>query len=282
VKDLRGRVAFITGGAGGIGIGMAHAFVAAGMKVILADIDDEALARVAVEFTTPGTSVLPLHLDVTDRYAWETIVARAEAAFGPVQVLCCNAGVSGSQVPLEDIPVGSWQWTFDVNVNGTLYALRNFLPRMRARGEEGHVVVTSSILGISARPNFGTYAATKHTLVGIAETLREGLAGSRIGVSVLCPGTVRTQFAENSARLGRAVGVRVDIKPETMASIRSGIDPRDLGECVVDGIRNDRFWLFTHQDCTPEIDARFAGLFAAIEDAAAPARGGNGGDPAGA
>jgi NAD(P)-dependent dehydrogenase (short-subunit alcohol dehydrogenase family) len=258
---------------------MARAFVAAGMKVILADIDDDALARVAVEFTTPGTGVLPLHLDVTDRYAWETIVARAEAAFGPVQIVCCNAGVSGSQVPLEDVPVGSWQWTFDVNVNGTLYALRNFLPRMRACGEEGHIVITSSMLGISARPGFGMYAATKHALVGIAETLREELVGSRIGVSVLCPGNVRTQLAENSARLGRAVGVRVDIRPEAVVSLRSGADPRDVGACVVEGIRSDRFWLFTHQDCTPEIDARFAGIFAAIENAVEPVRGGEEDDP---
>jgi len=268
VKDVRGKVAFITGGAGGIGMGMAHAFVAAGMKVIVADIDDEALARITTEFTDPGTCVLPIRLDVTDRYAWEIVVARAEAALGPVQVLCCNAGVSGSQVRLEDASIGSWQWAFDVNVNGTLYALRNFLPRMRASGEEGHVVITSSMLGVSARANFGTYSATKHALVGIAETLRDELAGSRIGVSVLCPGNVRTQLAENSMRLGRAVGVRVDISPEGAEQNRFGIDPRGVGNQVIDGILSDRFWLLTHGDTRAQVDARFEGILDALDNVA--------------
>jgi short-subunit dehydrogenase len=139
---------------------------------------------------------------------------------------------------------------------------------MRADDGEGHVVISASWLGLVARRRLGTYVATQHALVGIAETLREELAGSRIGVSVLCPRGVRSGFAANSARLGRSVGVRVDLNPELERRLRDGIEPRTVGDCVLDGIRNERFWLLPHTGDRGEVEARYEGILSALEESA--------------
>jgi NAD(P)-dependent dehydrogenase (short-subunit alcohol dehydrogenase family) len=276
MEDLRGKVAFITGGASGIGLAMARAFVGAGMRVALVDIDDEALARASDEFGRPGVVVLPVRLDVTDRYTWDIAADRTEAALGPVQILCCNAGVSGSYDRIEDVGIGSWQWAFDVNVNGTLYALRTFLPRMRLENRKGRVLMTASWRGLLPEARYGTCAATKSAVIGIAETLRRELAGTSIGVSLLCPGPVRTPLAENSARFSRRVGAKVVIDPAFTELLAGGIDPDIVGEMALRAIRDNRFWVFTHPEMREEFEARSQEILAAMDEAADLAAEGDG------
>jgi NAD(P)-dependent dehydrogenase (short-subunit alcohol dehydrogenase family) len=268
MEDLRGRAAFITGGASGIGLALARAFVGAGMKVALVDLDDDALTRAVDELARPGVVVLPVRLDVTDRYTWDIAADRVEAALGPVAVLCCNAGVGGSYDRLEDIGIGSWQWAFDVNVNGTLYALKTFIPRMRRDGRSARVLITTSWLSLVPEARYGTCAATKSALVGIAETLRRELAETAIGVSLLCPGPVRTALAENSARLSRRVGAKVVIDPAFTEQLANGIDADLVGEMALRAVREDRFWIFTHPEMRGQLEARSQEMLTAMAEAA--------------
>ena len=268
MDELRGKVAFITGGANGIGLAMARAFLAQGMKVAIADIDDDALESAAATIPAPGTVLLPMRLDVTDRYLWSIAADRVEAALGPVQLLCCNAGVAGSQEPLDEVGVGSWQWTFDVNVNGTLYGLKTFLPRLRSAGLPGHILITSSLRSIYPQAEFASSAASKSALVAIAEALRRELDGSRIDVSLLLPGPVNTRFIANTVRYSRRVGVRVRIDPDFEQELHQGMPPEDVAAAAVEAVRGRRFWVFTDDAARQSFESRSREILGALDEAA--------------
>ena len=266
MDSLKGKVAFVTGGAQGIGLALVRAFVDAGMKVAVADLDDEALSRAAAEFIEPGKVILPVRLDVTDRYMWAAAADRVEAALGPVQLLCLNAGVAGSQETLQEIGVGAWQWAFDVNVNGMLYGLKTFLPRLQNSGKDGHIVISSSWHALLSEARFGANAATQSAQLAMAETLRAELANSRIGVSVLCTGPVNTGLIPNTLRQGRRVGVRVIADNALSKRLAEGLDVDDVAQRVVRAVQRRHFWVFTHADLREPYEERAHEILAGIYD----------------
>ncbi len=196
MKDVAGKAAFVTGGASGIGLGMVRALASAGMRVAVADIEEEALERARVSLASTGANVFALRLDVTDRAAMAEAAERTEQAFGKVHVLCNNAGVfvSGSTVRMR---YADWDWVLGVNVRGVVNGVQAFLPRIASHGEGGHIVNTASMAGLWSGRGGLVYNTSKFAVVGLSEAMRADLEDRNIGVSVLCPGVVDTNIFES-------------------------------------------------------------------------------------
>lgn len=244
MRELKGRVAVVTGGASGIGEAMVHAFAEVGMHVVVADIEAQKAEAVADRYARPGSRCLGIQVDVTDPESVRALADRCYAELGAVHVLCNNAGVL-LMGPQTDMIVGDWRWTFDVNVMGVALGLEHFLPRMRAQGGPAHVVNTSSVTGLRGSSGTFIYSATKAAVLSMSESLREELAGTPIGVSVVLPSDVRSQIVASQrnrpAQSGREYKQSVD--PDVAA--KHGIDPRDVGIRVREGILHDEFYIFT-------------------------------------
>ena len=198
MQELTGKNAFITGGASGIGFAMAQAFLNEGMNVVIADVDAEALAKAKAALSGSNARVLAVQLDVTDRAQYEAIARKVTAELGNVHVLCNNAGVYRGGA-LDSVTYADWDWVMGVNVGGVINGLQTFLSRMQKHGEGGHVVNTASMAGVTTSPGLGIYNTSKFAVVGMSEALRKDMAPHGIGVSVLCPGMVRTRILEVSA-----------------------------------------------------------------------------------
>lgn len=195
MEQLADKVVVVTGGASGIGLAMATRFHAAGSKVVLGDIEPDALATAVAGLGGEGAGVLGVRCDVT---APESVAALREATlerFGAVHVVCLNAGVAASGTLLET-SVESWRWMLEVNLLGIVHGIHAFGPGLVEQGE-GHLVCTASASGLISAPALGAYGATKHAVVGLAAVLRDELAGTGVGVSVVCPGVVRTRIFES-------------------------------------------------------------------------------------
>jgi NAD(P)-dependent dehydrogenase (short-subunit alcohol dehydrogenase family) len=247
MEDLTGKVAFITGGASGIGLGMAGAFAERGMKIVLADIEQEALERASEELRSGGAEVSGVVCDVSDYASVEAAADHAIGAFGKVHVLCNNAGVSPVGA-LDECTAEDWEWILGVNLMGVIHGIRAFVPRMKAQGEGGHVVNTSSIAGMVALPTLGMYTATKYAVVGISETLMGELLPFEMGVSVLCPSFVRTQLADGGRNRPEHLGAG-GAAPEFMVqALNEGMDPLEVGRTVVRAIEANQLYVFTHAD----------------------------------
>jgi NAD(P)-dependent dehydrogenase (short-subunit alcohol dehydrogenase family) len=249
MKELAGRIAVVTGAASGIGLGATERFLAEGMKVVLADVEQPRLEAETQRLAAAGGEVLGVHCDVRDPLAVESLAEQTLSHFGAVHVAFNNAGVVPVG-PLLDTTPADWRWVVDVNVLGVAYGSVTFGRIMREAGE-GHIVNTASESGLSTLPSFGMYAATKHAVVGLSESLQRELAGTGVGVSCLCPGIVKTRFFESernrddgveltAEQLARAAPLR-----ERVAA--HGIGPDQVAGYVVEAIRNDRFWIFTHE-----------------------------------
>jgi NAD(P)-dependent dehydrogenase (short-subunit alcohol dehydrogenase family) len=200
MRDVAGKIAFITGGASGIGLGIAHAFVDAGMRVVLADLRPDHIHEALGEFVTRGQSksVHAIRLDVTNRHAMAVAAEETERVFGKVHVLVNNAGV-GIQGPFKGITYSDWDFGLAVNLGGVINGLQTFLPRIRAHGEGGHIVNTASLAAlVPMPPRFVIYQTAKAAVVSLSECIRAELAQENIGVTVLCPGPVRTNIHEIS------------------------------------------------------------------------------------
>jgi NAD(P)-dependent dehydrogenase (short-subunit alcohol dehydrogenase family) len=259
LDQLAGRNAVVTGAAGGIGYALAGALAAAGMRVLVADID-EAAARQAADrlIAETGGEVLGAGVDVSKEDKVEGLAELARERLGPVHVLCNNAGV---QMPGKawDFTRKEWDWLLGVNLYGVIHGLRAFLPEMIASGEPGHVVNTASVGGLVAYPGLGMYTAAKFAVVGLSETLARDLVdvGARIGVTILCPGPTLSSLRENSGRLspdgqgGREVPTVTQI--DRMPAER-------VAEMTVDAIRRNRFWLVTHPEYLDMIRERARGI----------------------
>lgn len=271
MRKLNGRVAVVTGGASGIGLGMAKAFAREGMKVVIADIEPFPLEAAAAEVAAQGGGpVMAVRTDVSDADAVESLAAQVFTRFGAVHVLCNNAGVGGGGAQHE-LSVADWRWVLGVNLYGVVHGIASFLPRMLASDEPGHIVNTASMAGLSGAPGMGPYNASKFAVVGLTESLykEQKLAGSRIGVSVLCPGWVNTRIADSHrnrpadlpapvARPG--AGERGDMVRQLLAN---GMDPSGVADLVLDAIAQERFWIFTDEQMVaglrPRIEAMLAG-----------------------
>jgi NAD(P)-dependent dehydrogenase (short-subunit alcohol dehydrogenase family) len=247
MADWAGKVAFITGSAGGIGLGIARACAAEGMKIVLSDIDQGELERSADGLRQAGGDVLAVPLDVTDRDGWERTARDVHAAAGPVWLLVNNAGVSTNGLPFDQVSPPLWDRVTSINLTGVYNGIHTFLPDM-LRADSGHIVSTSSIGGLVGAPALGPYCATKFALVGLSEALRAELSETGVGVSVLCPGGVRTRLWRTS----RAVrGLPdTDIPPEDNSgqSARARMQPDEVGRRVLDAVRAGEFYIITHPE----------------------------------
>ncbi|UCE87910.1 MAG: SDR family NAD(P)-dependent oxidoreductase [Deltaproteobacteria bacterium] len=265
MEDLAGKVAFVTGGASGIGLAMAHAFAREGSKVVLADIEVGPLETAAEELRAAGADVIGVNCDVSDHSSVVAAAARAVDAFGKVHVLCNNAGVAPSGAVDETTPE-DWKWCLGVNLMGVVHGIQVLVPAIKAHGEGGHVVNTASIAGLIALPTLGIYTATKYAVVGLSETLRGELAPFGIGVSVLCPSFVKTRLHESHrnrpAELGPGPG---EPDPFMAQMLSTATDPQVIGERVLRGVKRGDFYILPHPDVKLGFNARANEILAACD-----------------
>lgn len=247
VEDLRGKVAVVTGAASGIGLALAERFAAEGMKVVLADIDEPRLRDVTARLTEDGAEVAA---EICNTATEADVVALAQAVlerFGGAHVLCNNAGIAGMGDPWRD-PMGLWQRIIDINVFGVVHGIRAFLPIMQDQGE-GHIVNTASMAGLIPVPGAAPYAATKHAVVAISESLYLELlaSGSPVRISALCPAFVKTRLMEHEPD-SVADPIAEMMNQMLRSGVEGGIPAAEVAEQVVDAIRTERFWILTHPD----------------------------------
>lgn len=256
VDDFDGKVAVVTGAASGIGRALAGAFAAEGMKVVLADVEAEPLERAASELRAAGADVFAVEADVSRAADVERIGAAAMDVFGALHVACNNAGVSGGGLTWE-IDVATWDWILGVNLYGVIHGVRTFTPLIIASGG-GHIVNTASMAGLTSNPGMSPYNVSKHGVVTLSETMsiELQLTHPEVGVSVLCPGWVRTRIhqAERNRPLGIDGPSSDEVGDEGLAALRAmieqwieeGLDPAEVAGLVVDAIRANRFYVLTH------------------------------------
>jgi NAD(P)-dependent dehydrogenase (short-subunit alcohol dehydrogenase family) len=277
MQQVRDKVAFITGGASGIGLGIAGAFVGAGMEVVLADLRQDHIDTALAEFRSRGQSqsVHAIRLDVTDRAAMSAAADEAERVFGKVHVLVNNAGV-GIQGPLKGVTYADWDFGLGVNLGGVVNGLQTFLPRMRAHGEGGYVVNTASLAALVPMPaQFTIYVAAKAAVVAISECIRTELLPENIGVSVLCPGPIRTNIhdiAKNRpAQFAVSDAFREVEQAATPLALPGQLEPSAVGERVLQAIQNDEPYIITHGEWRPGALARHAAIITAMPEKLDPA-----------
>jgi len=256
LEDLKGKVAVVTGAASGIGKALATRFVEEGMKVVLADVERDALREVTREFESAGAEVLAVRTDVAQA---DDLSALAEATlerFGKVHVLCNNAGVFAGGFSWK-APPSDWEWVLGVNLYGIIHGLRAFVPIFLEQGEPGHIVNTVSMAGLINTPFSGPYNVSKHAAMSLTETLYHELRlkQSPVGVSALCPELIRTGIGggerNRPAHLKRPAGTESEeqafVEETIKTSTATGLDPSRMAARVVEGIRTDRFYLLAEE-----------------------------------
>ena len=270
MQQFEGRVAVVTGAASGIGRGLAQRFAEEGMRVVLADVERDALEAAAASLRDTGAELLAVETDVSSAQSVDALAERAFEAFGAVHVLCNNAGVGGYRGGVQDASLADWQWILGVNLQGVIHGVRAFVPRMLEGGEEGHVVNTSSVAGLAATPFNAVYGVSKAAVVALTESLQLELEqrDAPLRASVLCPGLVRTNILD--AQRNRPEALRNPEPPRegsgrarTRAAMESsGMPPVAVAAQVVEAIREQRFWILTHDDIEPWVRQRAERLLA--------------------
>jgi NAD(P)-dependent dehydrogenase (short-subunit alcohol dehydrogenase family) len=266
MREFVDRVAVITGAASGIGQALAQRFAAERMRVVLADIEEDALARAAAALGNTGATVLAVPTDVARAGDVDALASRTLSRFGAVHIVCNNAGVGGDAATTWEQTLEGWRWVVDVNLWGVIHGIRTFVPIMLQQDTEGHVVNTASVAGHVCMPILGPYHATKFAVVAISECLHHELAMSqaKIRASVLCPGFVRTRIMESERNRPAASGPRNPPTSEAAQEIRSayesfiasGLAPAAVAERVLAAIRDEQFWIFSHPELLPTIRMR--------------------------
>jgi NAD(P)-dependent dehydrogenase (short-subunit alcohol dehydrogenase family) len=259
MKDLKGKVAVVTGAASGIGRALAERFAAEGMSVVLSDVEEKPLAEATGAIASTGARVLAVPTDVSRAAAVDSLAAKTIEAFGAAHVVCNNAGVGVGGFMWEREPA-DWEWILGVNLWGVIHGVRAFVPQMIAQGE-GHVVNTASIAGLLSVPGMSPYCATKHAVVTMSECLHHELAfvtAGKVRVSVLCPGWVKTKIHESgrnrpsaSAKGGghrELTSYEKATQEMTAAAIAKGLAPSEVADRVVRAILEPRFYIFTHPE----------------------------------
>jgi len=265
MQELEGKVAVVTGAASGIGLALATRFAAAGMRLVLADIEAGPVDLAAAALRADGVDAVAVPTDVSDGEQVEALGVAALDAFGAVHLVCNNAGVGGGG-QMERLTVADWQWVLGVNLWGVIHGMRVFLPHLLEQGE-GHIVNTASVAGLFAAPFMGPYNASKAAVVALSETTfgELSLAGSPVGISVLCPSWVRTRIDESHRNRPEALtNEPADGDPEVAAVmsevlnnlIAGGMAPELVAEHVVEAVVERRFYVLTHDDSRPAVAAR--------------------------
>jgi len=271
MEEVAGRTAFVTGGASGIGLGMAEAFAAAGMNVVIADLRPDHIEAALERFAGSDRreSVHAIELDVTDRVAFARAADEAERVFGNVHVLCNNAGM-GILGPVTAARYDDWDWGLGVLLGGVVNGVQTFLPRMLAHGEGGHIVNTSSMAGVLPIPGAAIYVTAKAAVIGLSEALRSELGGEGIGVSAFCPGPVQTNIREGGRtrppRYADSGYTELERELEERPNSPLWMDPRECGERILAGIRRDDLYIFTHREFREGADERFRAMLASFPD----------------
>lgn len=271
MRDLKGKTAFITGGASGLGLAMAHAFGEAGMNVMLADIEEAPLAKAVADLEERQIRASSVICDVADRKALEAAASRTVATFGKVHLVANNAGV-GVGGPIGQVKPVDWDWIVAVNLMGVVYGMEAFLPHVRAHGEGGCFVNTASMAGLISPPGMEPYSATKYAVVAMSEGWMRQLAPENIHVAVLCPGFVKTKI--NQSGRARQVQYGGPTVSEIVAdsAVESGIDPERVGKRVLEAVLANEPYIFTHPDMRGLVQMRFAAIMAGFDAAdASPA-----------
>ncbi|MEM9670389.1 MAG: SDR family NAD(P)-dependent oxidoreductase [Pseudomonadota bacterium] len=265
LTSLDGKTAFITGGANGIGLGIAKALVGRGANVMLADINEEALTSAAARFGDQADTVM---CDVADPDAVKAAADKTIDRFGKVHLLINNAGVGANGKP-GNTPLDDWRWVVDINLMGVVYGVETFVPLIKAHGEGGHVVNTASLAGYVVGPGTAApYNATKFAVVGYSETLRAQLTPHNIGCSVLSPAWVATDIHKSGFRAPSSADLDIDAAMESDsfkrmdAVLRSGLSPEFVGEWTVDCILANRLHIFTHPEFRSGIEQRMKDVMA--------------------
>ncbi|MAI41074.1 MAG: SDR family NAD(P)-dependent oxidoreductase [Candidatus Azotimanducaceae bacterium] len=257
MKNLEGKTAFVTGGSTGIGFGIATAFLKAGAKVAITDIRDDFLATAKKELKAIGENVLTFNVDSTDVAAMDNAAKNLEDSFGPIHILCNNAGIPGG-APVLETEDARWRGVFEVNFYGLINGINIFLPRMLDHGEEAHIVNTASFSGIHGHGSQGAYGSSKFAAVGLSEFLRNDLAKTNVGVSVLCPHVADTPIIQN---LKNRVSDDVRKMIDNMA-----VPAQTVGNQVMQAILNKEFYIFCDgTDTRKMLKQRYADLMGAMD-----------------
>lgn len=270
MKNFEDRVAVVTGGASGIGRGMAERFGAEGMKIVLADIEQGALDRAVEELRSKGVRAAGVVCDVASAEQVGELARRSVEAFGGVHIICNNAGVASDPVPSWEQTEKDWQWVLNVNLMGVIHGIRAFVPIMLAQGDEGHVVNTASLAGLLAMPQAAPYHASKFAVVGISESLYlEFLAiQSRLRVSVLCPAWVRTNIMESSRNRPADLSNGFERQESAWAQAYKkrihveGLTTEYVSQRVFEAVRDEQLYILTHPEFMDAIRWRMENILA--------------------
>jgi len=269
MQDLPGKTAFVTGGASGIGLGIAKALLGAGMNVVIADIRDDHLTAAAAELGN-AEHVLALKLDVTDRAAYARAADAAEARFGKIHVLCNNAGVAVVG-PTELATFADWDWVLGVNLGGTVNGVVTVLPRIKRHGEGGHIVNTASMSGLMPHPGATLYGTSKGAVVHMIECMRAELEPQGIICSAFCPGAVQSNIADAAktrpAELSDTGYAEADKRRQQGGNFfHLYMTKEDVGARVLRGILNDELYILTHSEFREGVEDRAQAMCAAVPD----------------
>lgn len=265
LKDLSGKVAVVTGGASGIGKGIAQRLLAKGMRVVIADIEQTALDRTAAEIGATA-----VHADVSSLESVRALRDKVYGKFGGIHLVCNNAGV-GSVARIAEMTASDWKWLLEVNLWGVIHGVSVFLPDLLANTDGGHIVNTASMGGLATIPTLGGYAVTKFAVVALSETLAQELAEARakVGVTVLCPGPVRTNIKSSTrnrpSSLPEGALADSDLESSAAGARMRWLNPEDVGDVVVRAIGRGDFYAFTHPEMASLVEARHRQIEAAFQ-----------------
>jgi NAD(P)-dependent dehydrogenase (short-subunit alcohol dehydrogenase family) len=279
MREFVDKAAFVTGGASGIGLALGRAFAEAGCKLMLADIEEAALDAAVASLSGSGREIRGIVCDVADPASVDAAAEATFSAFSKVHILCNNAGV-GALGGIDHIALDDWRWVLDVNLIGVVNGVRAFLPHMRAHGEGGHIVNTASMAGmVNSRQargqGFAPYPATKYAVVGMSEGLAVEVKPFGIGVSILCPGIVRTNILKSARNRPQRYGPATPVDTTNphyawfAERVRTGMDPAEVARRVLAAVRDDELYIFTHPETRQAVEERFRAILAAFDKTAA-------------
>jgi NAD(P)-dependent dehydrogenase (short-subunit alcohol dehydrogenase family) len=260
--DISGTNAIVTGAGSGIGLAIATALAEAGANVVMADIRKDAVEQAAHGLSGTNKRVMPVRVDVTQEQSVLDALAQCERNFGKLHIACNNAGVPMHGTRMIDVPRGDWEFVIGVNIWGVIHGIRHFVPAMLRHGEEAHIVNTASVAGFQNRrgTDQGPYSMTKYAVLSLSEALEHELQDTKVGVSVLCPGPIATNIARGARnRPDHMGGPQIRATAEAALAERlaaTGLDPKKVGERVVDAIRTKTFYAFVSAVPADVIKAR--------------------------
>ncbi len=275
MDDFQDRVAFVTGGASGIGLGIVKALLGAGCKVAIADLRPDHLDEAKQTLATHDNRIITIEVDVTDRDGMAAAADQVEAAFGRIDILVNNAGV-GIEGPLREATYADWDFGIGVNLGGVINGIQTFVPRIRAGGRGGHVVNTASLAGMVWMPSWmAIYATGKAAVIALSESIRDDLASDDIGVSVLCPGPIKSRIHElaknrpDKFKANEAFSAAADRLGQRQVS-DMWMEPEQVGDMVVKAIRENQLYVITHGEWRDSQQARYDAIMAATPTAVNP------------